>query len=146
MAEEVSVAPSTVSRIVSEIEEEGLVSVGENRGRMEIQASRNKYFRDVKRAYNIYSLTSSGLINSIEEKCIPVAIVLFGSYSRGEDKASSDIDIAVLEGKKFDRDLSEYEEELGREINIHNIKLDEAGENFVEALANGITMRGHLEL
>jgi len=72
--------------------------------------------------------------------------VLFGSYSRGEDDEGSDIDLAVINGKEAAIDLSEYERELDREINVQETRLEEAGENFKTTLANGIVLTGYLEV
>jgi len=44
---------------------------------------------------------SSGLIALLKDKYEePEAIVVFGSYARGEDTSESDIDIAVVTKKK----------------------------------------------
>jgi len=46
-------------------------------------------------------------------------VVLFGSYSKGEDIINSDIDIAVIGRKDKQIDLTIYEKKLEREININ---------------------------
>ena len=40
------------------------------------------------------------------------AIILFGSYSRGEDIASSDIDIAIIGAKKKESSFFQFEKRL----------------------------------
>lgn len=50
---------------------------------MEISVGSN--FKPLKRSYNLWKLEEIGLIEEIQETSIPEAIILFGSYSRGED-------------------------------------------------------------
>ena len=68
--------------------------------------------------YNISSLLESNLIKYIQEKLMPKSIVLFGSYSRGEDLEESDIDLFV-ECKKENIDVSGFERKLKRRIQMH---------------------------
>ncbi|MBI2045750.1 nucleotidyltransferase domain-containing protein [Candidatus Pacearchaeota archaeon] len=46
-------------------------------------------------------------------------IILFGSYSRGEDTKTSDIDLAVIGRKDKILDLYEFEASLNRKINVN---------------------------
>ncbi|MFB6209840.1 MAG: winged helix-turn-helix transcriptional regulator [Candidatus Nanohaloarchaea archaeon] len=144
LAEESGVSASTVSRLIDELEEEGIVEVKKDM-KMEIKARDDEKFRDLKKSYNLWRLSETGLLEKLEE-CFPEAIVLFGSYSRGEDRSGSDIDIALVNGREAGFDLEGYENELERVINIHNVNLDETDENFIETLANGIVLRGYLEI
>jgi len=144
LAEESDVSPSTASRIVKELNQESILDVDNSGIRMSIQAADNEKFKGLKQSYNLWKLSESSLIDNIEEECFPEAIVLFGSYSRGEDTKNSDIDIAIVNGRKFKHKKHNYS--FNRELSFHNVNLDEAGKNFIESLANGITMRGHLEI
>jgi len=147
LADETGLAPSTVSRITRELGKQELLEINEEGVRNRIRPkNESDAFKDLKKSYNLYILSSSGLVNEIMGDAIPEALVLFGSYSRGEDKKSSDIDIALINGRQIDVELESYEEKFNREINIHNIELEEVGENFIETLANGVVLRGHLEL
>ena len=145
LAEEVDLAPSTVSRIVDELEEEELVEV-ERDLKMSITGSRTDRFLDVKRSFNLGKLAESGLIDRIEEKTVPEAVVLFGSYAKGEDTDESDIDIAVVNGREEAIDLESFEIDLERRLNIQYVETNKISENFLESLANGITLRGYLEV
>ncbi|MFP4046087.1 MAG: nucleotidyltransferase domain-containing protein [Candidatus Aenigmatarchaeota archaeon] len=139
------VSVSTVSRAVDELEHEDLVTT-EKGVTKEVSANTTEHFRDLKISYNLKSLAKSGLIDTIEETFHPETIVLFGSYSRGEDSSDSDIDIAVVNCPEKEYDLSRFESELERNINLHNIKLEKTGQNFKKTLANGIVLRGYLDL
>ncbi|MFB6216414.1 MAG: ArsR family transcriptional regulator [Candidatus Nanohaloarchaea archaeon] len=145
LSEETGLSPSTVSRHVEVLRDEGIVEVEEG-VKMRVSGSGTEEFRDLKRCFNLWKLSESGLVEEIEEVCVPEAIVLFGSYSRGEDVADSDIDIAVVNGGEIDQDLSEYEEDLSRRVNIHSVNLEKSKQGFKQTLANGIVLKGYLDI
>lgn len=145
LAEEIGIAPSTVSRAIEDLEEIGVVEL-EKDIKTRINASKTEKFRDLKRSFNLWNLTETGLIEKLQQESVPEAIVLFGSYAHGEDNSDSDIDLAVVNGRETSPELEKYQKELGREINIHFVEKKEASENFVETLANGIVLRGYLEI
>ena len=104
-----------------------------------------KSFKSYKLIDNLSSLLESGLIEFIEEKFAPKSIVLFGSYARGEDIESSDIDLFV-ECKEEELDTRAFEKKLGRKIELH------FGEIFISYpkelknnIINGIVLMGFLE-
>ena len=76
----------------------------------------------------------------------PEAIILFGSYSRGEDTETSDIDLAVATTKKLSLNLTLYEKKLKRKISIHEITLEKVSEEFLNNLANGLVITGYLKI
>lgn len=108
-------------------------------------AINNNAFRQHKRIHNITSLLESGLVAFIEEKLSPKAIVLFGSYQRGEDIESSDIDLFV-ECKKEELDVKRFEKQLGRKIEPHfNYKFTTYPKELKNNIINGIVLGGYLE-
>ena len=105
----------------------------------------SKLFKEHKMIYNLSSILKSGMIEFIEEKLMPKSIVLFGSYQRGDDVESSDIDIFV-ECKEEELDLNKFEKKLDRKVQLH------FKENFAlyptelkNNIINGIVMMGFLE-
>ena len=104
-----------------------------------------KVFRKYKALYNLTSLLESGLINLLEEKLTPKSIVIFGSYTRGEDNEESDIDIFV-ETIEEKIDVSVFEKKLNRKIQLH---FKEDFTNYQKELKNniinGIVLQGFLE-
>lgn len=103
-------------------------------------------FRALKRSYNLFSLHKSGLVarlNDAYER--PEAIILFGSYSRGEDTEESDIDIAILTKRDKSPDLSIFGNILKRKIRIQAVR-GKIEKDFLNSLANGIILSGYLEL
>lgn len=108
----------------------------------------NEKFLGLKRALNIYSLYSSGLLSALEESYMnPKCIVLFGSYSRGEDTGNSDIDIAIITSMTEAPDINIYENLLKRKISLQLIEdLKQEDTNFKNTLANGVVMSGYLDV
>ena len=74
-------------------------------------------------------------------------IILFGSYSFGEDTVDSDIDIAVIGSEKMSINLDKYEKLLEREIIINFYKnFKGIDKNLRENIARGIILKGGIEL
>ena len=131
---------STTNKLAKEkliIKEKGRVitKVMANRGYID--------FARLKRLHNLELIHNSSIINHLSESYNqPKAIILFGSFSRGEDIEKSDIDIAVITNKRLNMNLSEYEKKLKKAINLHEIYLDKISKEFKANLANGIVLEG----
>ncbi len=96
-----------------------------------------------KRIYNLAMIYESGIVeNLLRIYNHPKSIILFGSFSRGDDIEKSDTDIAVITKKKISLDTTQYEKFLGRSISIHEVDLNEASQEFKLNLANGIVLEG----
>ena len=94
-----------------------------------------------------YKPATKEFIDSLEEKFPGSTIILFGSYSRGEDLASSDVDLAVIGCSEKKIILKKYEKFLEREIRINFFKnLKKIEKEFKESLCNGIVFSGGIEL
>ncbi len=109
-------------------------------------ANRNESFLDLKKMHNEYSLRQSGIIDSLKKKFMPNSIILFGSFSRGEDTKESDIDL-FIESKSKEIDLKKFEKMLNRKINLifkPNINL--LKKEFLNNLLNGIILYGIVEI
>jgi len=106
-------------------------------------------FIRAKQLFNLKQIYASGLLDYLKEKYFNPTIILFGSYSRGEDTESSDIDLYVQTPSKINlANLSGFEKKLKRNIqifnhkNINEIKSPELKNNIV----NGIRLNGELEV
>ena len=115
------------------------------------QTSQN--FIKNKIIYNLNSLYQSGLIEFVNEYYNnPKAVILFGSFRKGEDLSNSDVDIAIEsdEIKEYQitglRGLSEFEKSIGRKIQIHLFNRESIDINVFNNIANGILLWGFLEV
>jgi len=96
-----------------------------------------------KRADNLLQLEQ--LTNYLEKQFPGTPIILFGSYSQGEDTIHSDIDIAI-EAKEKTIDLSIFEDELKRPINIQFYEsFRNIHKHLQESIINGIVLVGCLQ-
>ena len=107
----------------------------------------NHKIMQLKRVDNLKQIYESGLADFLEKKFAGATIILFGSYSRGEDTFNSDIDIAIIERKEKNIGLEGYEKELERKININFYdSFKNIHKNLKENLCNGIVLIGGVEL
>ncbi len=107
----------------------------------------SKLVRQLKVSFNLETLFESGLVEFLSRRLRPDAIVLFGSYSKGEDIEESDIDLAVIGGRDVKTDLFRFEKILERRISITSIHdLYKARKEFINTLANGIVLEGYMEV
>ncbi len=136
-----------VKKIAEKLEKEDLLESKKEKIVKNFYAKRNDKFTYLKRSYNLYAIFSSGLLNFLKNKYEePETIVLFGSYSKGEDISKSDIDIAIITQIHKDNDFSVFEKKLARKIKIYEIQIKKTEKNFLNTLANGIVMSGYLTI
>jgi len=149
LSRKVGVSPPSVKEYLKELEKEELIIKDTHRihGYPVYYANRNSdYFLFLKKFDNIIRLKESGLLDYVNDTCMPRAIILYGSYSRGEDILGGDIDLFVL-SKEDKLDLDKYEKRLGR--NIHIFFSDNFGNHSKELknnLINGIMLGGYLKV
>lgn len=140
---------STKNNLINLIKKNIITKIIEKKGKRnfpEYIANRNeKLFILTKKVQNLNNLLNSGLISHIEEQIFPKSIVLFGSYSRGEDIETSDIDI-YIEAPKTELNLKPFEKKLTRKIELHfqpNFK--EYPNELKNNIINGSILQGYLE-
>ncbi len=105
-----------------------------------------KEFRKEKKIFNFSLILRSGVIEFIEEQLSPKSIVLFGSFQKGEDIETSDIDL-FIECAAEKIDLSLFEQKMERKIELHfNKKFSTYSKELKNNIANGIVLSGFLEV
>jgi len=110
------------------------------------RSSRN--FLIEKKLHNLKAIHDSGLIDYLIEEYSNPVIVLFGSYSRGEDIESSDIDIYIETPSKTKVKLEKFENILNKEIQtfIHKNIKDISNPHLANNILNGINLNGFVEV
>lgn len=144
ISRKISLAPTSVRNIVKNLEENHLIARKKSKPFDGYTANReNEDFIFYKKIYNLYSLKD--LIREITNQIYPSAIVLFGSYSRGEDVTSSDIDLLILSKTKKEINILLFEKILKRKINILVIdKLEKLEEPIRKKINNGMVLYGEI--
>jgi len=146
LAKKTRLSPPTALRVVQKLEKEGIIQKSRVGTASQVSANINsKTYIWMKRVNNLRGIYESGMIEEIiKEFNEPQAIILFGSYGRGEDIERSDIDIAIITSRENKMDMNKYEEILGRTISLHCITLDNVSKEFKSNLCNGIILNGAL--
>jgi len=106
----------------------------------------NKNYKKYKIIFNLTTLIESGLIDHIEETLMPKSIIVFGSFKKGEDDETSDLDLFV-QCKKEEINLKKFEKMIGRKIELHfKENFQKYPTELKNSITNGITLSGFLEV
>lgn len=147
IARQAKVAPNSVRKVVAKQKKKEILESRKDSNRVLVRAAVDKRsYIDKKRVYNLEKIYDLGIADFLDKRYSPQAVVLFGSYSRGEDISRSDIDIAVITKNKKRADLSRFEAKLQRKISLSLFTQKEISEEFFSNLVNGIVLRGFLKI
>lgn len=157
LARSLKVSPTAVSQALSGLEKEKLVTIkrSETMNLLSIELNRdNPKAVQLKRVENLKMIYESGLADFLYNKFPGCTIILFGSYSRGEDvyfgegvDNNSDIDIAIIGIESKEENLNKFEKVLERTISI-NYYTSWKGihKHLKDNILNGILLSGGVEL
>jgi len=133
----------SVLEAIKKLSKEDFISV-QKKGNMKIvKSSHSATFIRAKRIRNLEKLYNCSIVdylNEIYEK--PEAIILFGSYSRGDDIESSDVDLAIITKEHKELNTEKFGKNLSRKISIHEIDIKKISREFHNNLINGIVLEG----
>lgn len=148
MAKMLKVSPTAIAKAMPALKESSLIKVERTKTINFVSFNRDeKMAIELKRVENLRNMYISGLSEFLETELAGGTIILFGSYSLGEDTSTSDIDLAIIGRKDKMLSLKEYEKVLNRKININfynswkNIQ-----EHLKNNILNGILLKGSVEL
>src|SRR3989344_5080391 len=103
--------------------------------------------RELAQILKVCPTAIANTVKLLEEKFPGTTIILFGSYARGEDIHSSDIDIAIIGGKDKFLNLEPLENLLKRKININFYSSwKDIHKHLKNNILNGIILTGSVEL
>lgn len=138
--------PATIIKLTNELEKEKLITINKTNISKNLLANYDsKYYREQKIIFNLKSLYNSGIISYLENALNPECISIIGSYRRGEDMESSDIDLVIINPNNKKIDLSKYEKILKRNIQPLRIKYSDISQEFNINLINGIILNGFID-
>ncbi|MGV8171100.1 MAG: nucleotidyltransferase domain-containing protein [Candidatus Woesearchaeota archaeon] len=150
LAKALKVSPTAVSKSIIELEKESMITIekSETMNLMSIGLNRdNPSVIDMKRIENLKLLYESGMVSLLKDTFEGCATILFGSYSRGEDTVTSDIDIAVIGSKGKKIDLERWERLLERKVVInHYSSWKEIHKHLKDNILNGVVLSGVVDL
>jgi len=151
------VSQPAISKAMPLLEKKGFIKVRKDKesGRFSIELNRdNPLVINLKRTENLKLIYESGFAEFLENNFPGCTIILFGSYSRGDDAVSneynshhSDIDIAIIGTKEKQVELSKFEKILERKIIINFYpSFKEIHKHLRNNILNGILLSGSVEL
>lgn len=150
LARNLSVSQPAISKSLPLMIKENLIKVEKDKdsGRLSIEANRdNPKILQLKRVDNLKLIYESGLADYLEKEFAGGTIILFGSYSRGDDIFNSDIDIVIIGRKDKLVNLGKFEEVLEKEIRINFYNsFKDIHKNLKNNILNGIIISGGVEL
>jgi predicted nucleotidyltransferase len=107
----------------------------------------NKKTIQFKRVENLKMIYEFKLSDYLEDEFAGATIILFGSYSKGDDVINSDIDIAIIGRKEKEINLKGFEEIFERKIIINFYPtFNDIHKHLKENILNGIIFSGGIEL
>ena len=145
-----SIGSSTVKRLA----DEGVLKIKPvGRAWSILAVPGNRQFIERKISSNLMLVFQSGLVDAVRN-AVPNAraIILFGSYRKGDDLPGSDIDIAaeVAGDKRLDifelGTFPQFGYRKGVKVNLHVFSKKHIDINLFTNIANGIVLDGLLEV
>lgn len=158
LAKELSISKKTANRIVLQLLEEGFLIKEEVGKSWRISCNQKHMYNSTSKiSYNlslVYQLLYEARIIEEIYKIVgnPRAIILFGSYRKGDDTEKSDIDLAVeVVGNEELKiihlgNLPQLGYRKNIPINLHIFSRNKIDLNLFSNIANGIVIEGFLEV
>ncbi|MDP2628847.1 MAG: nucleotidyltransferase domain-containing protein [Nanoarchaeota archaeon] len=141
------ISPASVMNYLKEFEDEGLIRKYEKRGVPFYKADRDdEDFVFYKKISILYELKDSGLVDYLWDNLHPEAIILYGSYAKGESTEESDIDFFIV-GKEKNINLRKFEDLFKREIHLMFEKdSKKIPKKLKSNLVNGVVLKGYFNI
>lgn len=140
IAKKTKIPKSTVHKYVKELKTNNLVT-DDN------QASNSDFFKIKKTHHYIEKLMNSGFIDYLEKELNPDAIILFGSFRKGESDYDSDIDIFIESDIKKEIKIKSFEKKLNHKIQLFvETDIHKLPDRLFNNVINGIKLRGFVKI
>jgi predicted nucleotidyltransferase len=101
-----------------------------------------------KKFHNIRLIYESGLVEYLRQELSNPAIILFGSFAKGEDTETSDIDLYIEKPSKRKISLEKYEKLLKKKIQVfqHKSLKEISNHHLANNIINGIVLNSYVEV
>lgn len=150
LSKKLNVSQPAVKKALLKLERLELINISQDKEskRWAVGLNReNNRLMQLKRVDNLRRIYESGILDFLEKEFQGAVIILFGSFSRGDDTIDSDIDLAIIGRKAKKIGLDYYEKIIEREIIINFYEsFDKIHKNLKENIFNGIVLSGRIEL
>ena len=154
LSEALKMSKITANAAVVQLQKTEFIKIKNIGGTWQISCNKQHTYNFTKKiAYNLAQIYNSKIIEEVHKK-IPhaKAIILFGSYRKGDDTEKSDIDIAVEVSGNETLKIKElmilptfgYRKNV--QVNLHVFSRKHTDINLFSNIANGIILEGFLEV
>jgi len=154
LSAELKISKTTAKSVVTRLVDEGFLNKDVIGKIWRISCDPNSvYNKSRKVSYNLSMVIESDIIKEIHKLTKnPRAIILFGSYRKGDDTENSDLDIAVEVLDNEDLKIKQlgiinkfgYRQNVV--VNLHIFSRNKIDLNLFSNIANGIVLEGFLEV
>lgn len=145
-------SPTTISKKLKELEKKEILISEKKYGHLLFKLNENKTTKRLRQNYNLKTIEKLNLIEFLEDHYnFPEAIVLFGSFAKGENNKNSDIDILIISPKTTEPNLEKFEQKTGHKIHlfVHSkkelSKLKDKNKELFNNWINGNVVYGYFE-
>jgi predicted nucleotidyltransferase len=150
IAKSLHVSPTSIAKALIPLEKSTLIKINKN-SQMNlnlVEFNRDNHNAiDMKRVENLKMIYESGIVRFLTDNLPGSTIILFGSYSKGDDISTSDIDIAVIGMKNKELDLTTFNKLLEKEVIINFYpSFSKIQEHLRNNILNGIILSGSVEI
>lgn len=141
------ISPPSVSAYLKEFEKEELIVAYEKRGIPYYKSNMgSELLSNYKKLAILYELNDSGLIDYLWDKTAPEAIILYGSFAKGEFTSNSDVDLFII-GKERKLNLDKFEEKIGAKLHLIFEEFPKnIPKNLKNNLCNGVVLKGYFKV
>ncbi len=154
LSKETGVSKSTANTMVAELEKQGFLKKEVLGRTWRISCNQqHRYNLGIKVPYHLSLIYELGILNALYQIIPnPRAVILFGSYRKGDDTEKSDIDIAVEVLGNEDLQIKPLGtlQQIGYRknipVNLHIFSRNKIDHNLFANIANGIILSGFLEV
>lgn len=138
----------SIIRYCKELKDENIIATEKIGNVLFFKASRTDEYVLEKKIYNLKALYKSGLIEYLKQELSNPPIILFGSYSKGEDVENSDIDIYLETQSKKPLNIEQFKKILKREIQLfkHKSIHDVPNKSLANNIINGIIVNSYVDV
>jgi len=146
-------SPMTISKRLRNYEKEHILESEKRLNHLLFKGNPSSImFRQKKINYNLEKIYSCGLIEFLESKFdYPEAIILFGSWAKGENIDKSDLDLLIISPVKKEVSMEKFRRKFGNiqlfVLSKNKIKeMIKKNPELVNSFVNGIVLYGSWEV
>lgn len=147
LAQKLRVSQTTIAKRARRLSKLGLLTLDK---KILLSIKLNREDKDIfvlKRIYNLKRLYASGVVKALSADIPGITLILFGSYSYGEDTEDSDIDLALVGEKEKLLDITQFEKILGKKLSLHFYdSFASINKHLRNSIINGIVLNGAIKL